>query len=213
MLARFKARMAHDVQAMVTDALALSDLGKVASSWLRLERQIQFLVDRRCEAMSTLLRLAPKETALVRELQHQVAQVGAAEVASARGLFEGHLQKLGGTGLEPQVSEPNEWDRQAATLVPERKFPGPVSTGGHMFKLSTEQREKWRAWLKQHRAEYGATTTQADYWVDGRRTVADIVDLVECETGVRCAEVLVEHFRLLQQLGLMGLRQLKPETA
>ena len=63
------------------------------------------------------------------------------------------------------------------------------------------------------RQEYGATTTQADYWVDGRRSVAEIVDLVECETGLRCPEVLVEHFHLLEQLGLMGLRQVQPQAA
>lgn len=206
LLARFKSTLAHEVQARLTDALVLSDPAGVTLAWRRLERQVNFLVDRRCEAMATLLRLAPTEASLVQGLQAEVSQVGSAELARTYRLLEKRVEELGGAGLVLPATQPDEWELRAATMVPERKFPGPIAAGGYMFRLSGEQREKWRKWLKEHRSEYGATTTQADYWVDGRRTVAEILDLVECETGVRCAEVLVEHFRLLEQLGLMGLR-------
>ncbi|HNT06289.1 MAG TPA: DUF4910 domain-containing protein [Anaerolineae bacterium] len=213
MSARFRARLARDVQAVVTDALVLPDAGKVALSWQRLERQMTFLVDRCREAMATLLRLAPGETSLVQGLQDDTVQAGAAELARVRGLFESRIRELGGASLVPPAVEPSEWDLEAATWVPERKFPGPVAVGAHMSRLGAEDREKWRKWLKEHRVEYGATTTQADYWVDGRRSVAEIVDLVECETGLRCPEVLVEHFHLLEQLGLMELRHIQPRAA
>lgn len=213
MAARFRTRLAQDVQAVVTDVLVLPDAGKVALSWQRLERQVTFLADRCREAMATLLRLAPGETPLVEGLQNDTVQAGAAELARVRGLFESRIRELGGAGLVPLVVEPSEWEIEGTTLVPERKFRGPVAAGGYLPRLGAEEREKWRKWLKEHRAEYEATTTQADYWVDGRRSVAEIVDLVECETGLRCPQVLVEHFRLLEQLGLMELRHIQPRAA
>jgi hypothetical protein len=43
----------------------------------------------------------------------------------------------------------------------------------------------------------------AEYWADGRRTALEIVDLVEMETDVRDAELIVSWFVLLQRLGLV----------
>ena len=212
MLARFRASLVHQVQATLTDVLAMTEPDKVALAWQRVERQVEFLVDRRREAMATLLRLSSDQVLAVQVLQEEVTRFGAAELARVRGLFEGRVQELGGRGLVPPVREQDEWNLRAASLVPVRKFPGPVGAGGHMFKLPAEEREKWRQWIKEHKAEYSATTTQADYWVDAHRSVGEIVNLVECETGVRCVEVLVEHFRLLEKLGLMALRRVTPQA-
>jgi hypothetical protein len=48
--------------------------------------------------------------------------------------------------------------------------------------------------------------TVANYWVDGKRTVAEIADLVELETGRRNVQLLVRHYKLLARLQLMSLR-------
>jgi len=81
-----------------------------------------------------------------------------------------------------------------------------VSTNSYLFKLDPKEREETRAWFKQHQGQSYALTTTADYWVDGRRTVAEIASLVEMETGQRNAELLLRHFRLLDRMGLMALR-------
>jgi hypothetical protein len=49
-------------------------------------------------------------------------------------------------------------------------------------------------------------STVANYWANGERTVAEIANLVEMETGKRNTELLVRHFALLGKLGLIRLR-------
>ncbi len=42
------------------------------------------------------------------------------------------------------------------------------------------------------------------HWQDGRRTVLEIVDLIEMETSVRDAELVVYYFELLKKLDLVS---------
>ena len=44
------------------------------------------------------------------------------------------------------------------------------------------------------------------YWADGKRTLAEILDLTELETDLRDAEGLVAYFKLLARLELVELR-------
>ena len=90
--------------------------------------------------------------------------------------------------------------------MPGRLFPGPVSPGSYLHLLSPAEREEARAWQKEHRTMYRAVSTVADYWVDGKRTIEEIAELVELETGKRNVQVLVRHFKLLARLELMSLR-------
>ena len=46
-------------------------------------------------------------------------------------------------------------------------------------------------------------TALALYWVDGTRSLLDIADLVELETGGRDVELLLAYFRLLEKLGFV----------
>jgi hypothetical protein len=43
----------------------------------------------------------------------------------------------------------------------------------------------------------------AEYWADGRRTVGEIVHLIEMETGIRDLELVAGQFELLHKLGLI----------
>jgi hypothetical protein len=43
------------------------------------------------------------------------------------------------------------------------------------------------------------------YWADGARTLAEILDLTDLETGVRDAAGLLAYFRLLARLELIEL--------
>jgi len=91
-------------------------------------------------------------------------------------------------------------------MVPSRKFRGPVPSGFHLHKLTPEERETAYAWFKEYGRLYHRLGTMANYWVNGERTVAEIADLVELETGQRNVQLLVKHYSLLAKLGLMALR-------
>ena len=51
--------------------------------------------------------------------------------------------------------------------------------------------------------EHGALL---QYWADGKRTVAEIADLAEIETGQTADELILRYFRLLAEAGAIELK-------
>ena len=207
MLARFRGRLAHSVQGALTDALAAENGEELALAAAGLARRAEFARDRQREALRTLLRLAPKEDELIAGLQAEVDHAVDHELERARVALKRQAQLLGLPEVPtPPQKEPEPWEREAAATVPGRLFPGPVSPGAHMHKLTPAEREETYTWQKEHRANYYGMATVANYWVDGKRTVAEIARLVELETGRCDVQLLLLHFRLLARLELMSLR-------
>jgi hypothetical protein len=50
-------------------------------------------------------------------------------------------------------------------------------------------------------------STLALYWADGARSVLEIADLVELESGRRDVELILTYFQLLEALGFVTFRQ------
>jgi len=207
MMARFRARLARSVQDGLTAALATENGEELAQAAVGMERKVQFAADRQREAIDSLLRLAPQEKQLIADLCQEVDRAASQELDLGRQALLGQARHLGLEEIpRPPAREPDEWEQQAQAMVPSRLFRGPVSPHLHTHRLTAQEREKARAWQKEHLRLYYALSTVANYWVDGKRTVADITDLVELETDKRNVELLVKHFRLLDRLGLMALQ-------
>jgi hypothetical protein len=94
----------------------------------------------------------------------------------------------------------------AASLVPMRRYRGPINLRPHLRQLPAEEREAAGAMLEQHSAFIRLPADVALYWADGHRTLAQILDLSELETGVRDPQGLASYFKLLARLGLVELR-------
>jgi hypothetical protein len=76
---------------------------------------------------------------------------------------------------------------------------------GAMESLSAEELADWFNLLASRKNGGFTVPVLAEYWADGRRSALEIVDLVEMETGIRDAELIVSRFEMLQRLGLMEL--------
>lgn len=206
MLARFKSRLARSVQDTVTDALTTKSGEELARAAARLAKKAEFIVDREREAMRSLLRLAPEEEWLIHELYQAVNHAMQQEMERANRVLQRHARQLGLPEIPaPPQKEADEWEKQAATMIPTRLFRGPVSPDAYMYKLAPQEKEEAYAWMKEHRRQYYGMSTVANYWANGNRTVAEIADLVELETGQRNVQLLVKHFHLLAKLELMAL--------
>jgi hypothetical protein len=73
-----------------------------------------------------------------------------------------------------------------------------------LHRLDEEDRQAWGQML-QGRQGWGhhTLTALALYWVDGTRSLLDIADLVELETGGRDVVLLLAYFRMLEKLGFV----------
>ncbi len=190
MLARFKARVVRLAQDRVTEALEKGSPGHPAVA-----RLLDHQAGRLAEALATLGRLT-SETGFVNDLAAEARRVAAAEGAAAQARMPA------GTPASPP--EHTEWDERAAQMRPRRVHRGPIATHGWFQRLPPAEREAlWR--LQKDRPAAWALPVVALYWADGQRTLAEIMDLVELETGQRDAELMVRYFEALTHLDLLAL--------
>jgi aminopeptidase YwaD len=85
-----------------------------------------------------------------------------------------------------------------------RNHPGPVELRGFLRQLSNEEREQW------HQVEAGSKaahvlTVLLVYWMDGNKTLREVIRNVELESGLRDVPFTLEYVRLLHQLELIKL--------
>jgi aminopeptidase YwaD len=206
MIARFKARVVQAAQRSVTGALILDEGETLAGAATDLDRRLAYQLDRQKAALSTLQQLAPIDCPL-EELSAEAERVVHRELAWAQSAVDLHAVTLGLASLPPATPRDlSEEEQQASQLVPARKVRGPIPLNYHLQRLGDEDRERWHQLLKARQGWLHHTlTVLALFWADGRRSVLEIADLVEMESGQRDVELLVSFFRLLEKLGFVTL--------
>jgi hypothetical protein len=211
MLARFKTRVVTGAQAAVTRSQDREEASDLAKAIINLDRRLAYLLDREQAAFQTLQRLAPVGC-LVTDLQAEAEGVVHRELAWARGGLDLRAATLGYDQLPIIPARPrSEHERQAAKLVPDRQHAGrqargPIPFQQHLSRLSAEDRQAWRQLMAERQnGAHRTTLVLALYWADGARSILEIADLVEMETGQRDVELLLTYFQLLDKLSLVAL--------
>lgn len=203
MEARFKTRAIETAQATVAETLTMSDGESLAQALADLDRRLAYLLDRHSAALRTLKRIGPVDCPLA-ELRAEAGQTVNHELAWAKGFVDLRAATLGLQELPDLPRDHSAEERQAAGLIPARQMRGPIPLEEHLHRLTAEEREAWRQLLKERKGWIHHTLTNlALFWADGVRSVLEIADLVELESGQRDAELLLAYFRLLEKLGLV----------
>jgi len=205
MVARFKREVVRFVQAQVTEAVHIggdADKLKEAVSFLR--RKGAYLIERQQQALASLRRLSPGLE--VGGWQEEVAEFAKTELAKGEEAIRACVSEWDWARLsEGKKRELDEWEKEAAKMVPKRVYRGPISLRPYLHQLSDEDRERlWKMRQERKRVFY-TLPTLAGYWADSKLSLLEIADLIELETGQRDVELLVEHFRALDKLGLVKL--------
>jgi len=198
-----------------TYAYFLALAGREEATWLAWEMLTRF--------KERSVRLVQEERRAGRELVRKVGRLQNQGVLGLRSLrrladmelkgFESELSSFTQRelkkvpGLRSQEEKPaeNKWEEEARRLVPRRLYKGPIRVTPYLRRLSSEERERW--WILEQR--YGNALWYllplTLYWSDGERTLHEIVDLVEMETGKRATQLLVTYCRTLSDLDLLHL--------
>ena len=161
----------------------------------RAEKNLAFRADRTIAALRSLGRLARNLDGVIEE-----------NTQAVRAAHEEEWRRLArDLGPEPMVSDaaPDEWTLRAEQLVLRRRFRGPISDGDLSGRLSPDDRALMRELRKAHPHTARVLPVYMIYWIDGRRSLREIADLVECETGLRDVELMVQMAGVLQRAGLL----------
>ena len=204
MLVRFRKRISNLVQNYVT-TVAIgtgNDISKADQATL--EQRTAFWLDRHRVALQSLIRLGGSSRSLSDMLYYDAARFVNRELERARRIAGQVSTNVTTEQNTESDSGPDEWETKAAGMVPSRKYRGPASLiSGGLAKLPLEERSAWFNLTSARQAGRFTIPALAEYWADGRRTALEIVDLVEMETDVRDAELVVSWFTLLQRLDLV----------
>ncbi|HAL62394.1 MAG TPA: hypothetical protein DCP08_08325 [Chloroflexi bacterium] len=198
-----------------TYAYLLASAEREETTWLAWEMLTRF--------KERLVRLVQEERRAGREVVRKVGRLQNQGILGLRSLrrladielkgFESELssftqrelKNVPGLRNEEVKRSENEWEEEARRLVPRRLYKGPIRVTPYLGRLGTDERERW--WRLEHR--YGNALWYllplTLYWANGERTLHEIVDLVEMETGKRAAELLVTYCRTLSDLDLLHL--------
>jgi aminopeptidase YwaD len=197
--ARFRSRLAKQIQARFT---RMWD-GAVPANMDDLERRASYELDRHREVLESLSRLWAGVGLLVDELQAEAADCTRSHLDSLRKTVQACRARLGVDGAG--AGDEDEWEQRAASLVPRRRYRGPADLRGRWVSVSPAERAAWFSLVESRSSGGWTLPVLADYWADGRRTALEIVELVEMESGIRDAELIVSRFELLHKLGLVDL--------
>ena len=202
MLSRFRRRLSRVAQATINTMAAAPDMSTVVAEKAMLDRLVAFWLDRHRVALQKLIRLADEISSLSDVLYYDAARFAKQENGRVGRFAEGLLDGKAGRETAPE-REPDAWEQKAADMVPRRLYRGPAAVIGGLAGLPLEDRLAWQQLLKSRESGANTVITLAEYWADGRRTALEVIELVELESGIRDAELIVRRFELLAQLGLL----------
>ncbi len=194
-----------ELAAFVNDELAaMFDLSPQAKAraWAELNAQIAFRQQRAGAGLASLLRLAPIEA----ELMGLVGDLN--ELTD--GVLDRARHQVRPRNLPTLVIEPDAWTRRAAKIAPRRLYRGPVmemNVPSQVLPLNAEDTQTWHS-LASETPGWRLIKALAEYWVDGRRNLAEIARLVELETGRSAGPTIERYFNLLARAGLMLMEPL-----
>jgi hypothetical protein len=119
-----------------------------------------------------------------------------------KNMVEHYGRRLGKKTLPKIVQEPSELEAKASRMIPERLVFGSLT----LESLPPEARARCK-WAP----AYYAYLNLPLFWSDGKRTLLDIVRLVEYETGRANLKDLVRYFEFLDEFGYIRLKRERKE--
>ncbi|MGE5580660.1 MAG: DUF4910 domain-containing protein [Bacillota bacterium] len=211
MATRFAGEVDAQVSTVIRDAARMIESGQSQEDVLArtrriIERRVRFLQDRKLLDIDSLVKLADDapEFAEARE-EAKCSVLNTAKFLLTKALRD--LASVGGLpgvhGLPPAWEpEATQADALAVAIVPKRLFRGPFRTSGKDSPPAFE--EKMKAFGEKHGHDNPAARC-LEYWVDGQRSLAEIADLMEGETGFRNMAMLVDYFELMRERGVFAV--------
>lgn len=188
-LSRFKGRLLKLTRVGLTAAMTGEDSPRDREL---LVSRVRYMTERNDQALASLLRLAPIKVAPLQREAHAFAEAELARMAEL-------------VPASPQDEPTGVWEDEASGMVPRRLHRGPLDLKDYLNVMNEEDWEAWWAVYKERPEATWAYAPLVLYWCDGRRTLREITDLTELETGERMTEMLVTFCRIWEHLGLVEL--------
>jgi hypothetical protein len=205
MLTQFRNRLSSLTQDYISSLMGGVGVAEKRKAQDMLERRVAFKLDRHRVALQGLIRLAGGAGSLSEMLYYEASRFANRELDRARRLATQIMDQAPGKSAPDASPEVDESEKKAVAMTPRRLYRGPVNYNHNLYQLTQAERDDWYELNKSRKGSRHTILALAEYWADGRRTAKEIIDLIELETGVRDAELILGQFELLHKLELMEL--------
>lgn len=174
-----------------------------------IRKQLSFLVERKradLRSIDRLLRTAEHEffDLILHHLDQELLDQVNHEECRLRLVLRGIRATLGDCTI-PEIPprQLDEWETKASAMIPRRIHPGPIMWNWYLGRLNETLSAEFKALAKKHQTvNVGTLLNLLDYWIDGKRSLLQVVDLVELESGIRDPHLAVLYVEALESLGL-----------
>jgi hypothetical protein len=200
LVTRFSAQAGRDAAAVTEKLRTTSTEAERARTWAEAARSGSFRTERMLSALDTLQRFDRSLTDEVAGLRAMVLEAAGHQDRWARS-FVNSLQ-----GSAPMGPE-QPWRLEAQRMVPRRRWPGPIDLAMVLQARAGTLLPAYWEMVKQGGKSFDDLTSLIQYWADGRRSVAEISDLVAAETGRPPDDLPLRIFKLLAQTGTVDLSE------
>ncbi len=195
LVSRFKNGVIKSSQDMVSQALEDSKTARMMFNHTK--QRTQLLLEQKIKALASISRLSDISR-VADKLKSAMEETVEKEISRMKTI-------LGKRIVKPVPWKLSKWDKIAEQMIPKRQYPGPITLRPYTRKLTKQDRDKLYHFRSQYKAKFNVITPLADYWVDGKRNLLEIIDLVELEIGTRASELIVEYFKILTKIKLVSI--------
>lgn len=195
LVSRFKNQVIKSIQDTI--GRASEDSKTAGKLFLHTELRLKLLLEQKIKALDSVGKLGDINS-VINTLKSEMKEITEKEIMRMKTV-------LGKWIAKPIKPKPDKWDKIAEKLIPKRQYPGPVTLRPYTRKLTKQDRDKLHQFRTQYKAKFNVLTPLAEYWADGKRSLLEIIDLVELETRIRASELIVEYFRILAKIKLVSI--------
>ena len=203
MVSRFEERLAN----VVRDDISKEMTTPTGEAREKIIKKIRHHLSLELSALETLARIGYRKVGPWQSDSRKVANALEARVVRAlpKGRQRAAARKKKATASE--AAKTARLDRKASRIVLERVHPGPISIQSESWRLKKEQKRNLAAMMNKYGFKLFVDPILATYWIDGKKNLRRIADLVEMETGRREIELLLDYFELALELRLVTLNK------
>lgn len=171
---------------------------------------LHYLLDVEFENVSSLAKLSPEIDEFLVSTKEDMKEFIARELSEFNKLFELLLadssfscQSITKTSKETDV---DSIVNTTENIIPKRLSRGPLSLRGQIVKLPEQMQNKYYEYEKLKNNQLRKLTYLL-YWMDGKRTLAEIVEKTSFESGKTEHEVALFLIELLKELELIDIEK------
>lgn len=205
-----KAKVKSEFTKLERENMEKDEVNLIEEFIKKLETKMKFRRDIELQTLDSIQKLCNnnedkgKLEELIMEMKNSIANHTEKEIIQIKLILEKITQAMELKSKQRQTTKKTAQEITEGNLIPSRICKGPLS-GLNLNDLNYEDiLEKQK--IENEYKGMGPVLSTAFYYIDGKRTIAEVSELVECDIGKTNQHYLAKMLRFLEKFGLIKIK-------